>query len=166
MADESSRVNVAKVAFVPSKSLGCNWAKHLLAGPVEAAVFLHFVISFTLSGLIALTYTYFAVQFISLRVFCPRLWLDGHGLSRHMGERLSSLRRRLRFFQLLAGIIPLAGAAMLVGVGPEQFDTATYERFRLLVTFLIGMGMIGFWLASDAASYLQRTLSVLTDREG
>ena len=35
------------------------WALHLLAGPVSAAIFGHFLISCTLSGLIALTYSVF-----------------------------------------------------------------------------------------------------------
>ena len=40
-------------------------------------MFWHFLISFTLSGLIAMTYSLFAIQFVVLRVLYPRAAPDG-----------------------------------------------------------------------------------------
>ena len=40
-------------------------------GPVSPAVFDHFLVSFTVSGLIALTYSVFAVQFLVLACSAP-----------------------------------------------------------------------------------------------
>ena len=49
----------------------------LLAGPIEPIVYARFLVSFWLSGLVALTYSYFGVQYMTLRVFYPDLWIDG-----------------------------------------------------------------------------------------
>src|SRR4029077_3682008 len=49
---------------------------HLMAGPIDPAVYGHFLISFTMSGLIALTYTFFGIQLMVLRVIYPQLWVD------------------------------------------------------------------------------------------
>jgi hypothetical protein len=46
---------------------------HLFAGPVPPEVFVRFIGSFTLSGLIALVYSYFACEYVVLRIFYPRL---------------------------------------------------------------------------------------------
>ncbi|HZT81746.1 MAG TPA: serine/threonine-protein kinase, partial [Gemmataceae bacterium] len=115
----------------------------LVAPPVRPEVFGHFLVSFTLSGLVALTYSWFAAEYVALRVMYPRLWVDGQGLRHGAREELRGLDARLRLFQLFAGLIPLAGAVLLMGVGPEQLTLA----FRLLVTGLIGLGMAGFGVA-------------------
>jgi hypothetical protein len=134
-----------------------------LAGPVDGEVFGHFVVSFTLSGLIALTYSFFAVQFMALRVFYHRLWVDGRDFAEAARAELGSVAPRLRAFQLLAGVIPLAGAVLLIGVGPE---TSGYRTFRLLATALIALGMAGFGLAAVAHNVLSQTLAVLTRAGG
>jgi hypothetical protein len=133
-------------------------AMHVGSGPVGAGVFGHFLISFTISCLIALTYSFFGVQFMVLRVLYPRLWLDAQDFEQQASAELSSVGPRLRLFQLLAGLIPLAGAVLMIGVGPE---TSGYRAFRLLVTALIALGMAGFGVAVMANNLLSRTVSVL-----
>src|SRR5207249_3500750 len=112
---------------------------HYLSAPLPPAVFGHFLVSFTLSGLIALTYSFFGVQYLVIRVFYPRLWVDVQDVQDTIRSELGSVAGRLRVFQLLAGSIPLVGAVLMVGVGPE---TSGYRTFRLLVTALIVLGMI------------------------
>jgi serine/threonine protein kinase len=129
----------------------------VLSEPVSVRESAHFLVSFTISGLIALTYSYFAVQFVVLRVLYPRMWTDAQGLRQHTRTELASLDRRLRLFQFLAGLIPLAGAVLLVSVAPEQFTLT----FRLLVTALIALGTAGFGLALVASSRLTQTLTAL-----
>jgi hypothetical protein len=129
---------------------------HLCAGPLGADVFGHFLISFTLSGLIALTYTFFAVQYVVLRVLYPRFWLDAPDAA---ATELRSVGPRLRLFQLLAGSIPLIGAVLLVTVGLDLHSSRT---FQVLVLALIFLGMAGFALALLANSFLGQTLAVLT----
>ena len=70
--------------------------------------------------MIALTYSYFAVQYIVLRVLYPGAWVDALDVRQRMDEELGSLGPRLRLFQLLAGLIPLAGAALMVGLGSDE----------------------------------------------
>jgi hypothetical protein len=136
-------------------------ALSFFAGPVGGEVFGHFVVSFTVSGLIALTYSFFAVQFIVLRVFYCQLWLDGQDFGQAACAELGSLGPRLRLYQVLAGMVPLAGAVLMVGVGPE---ISGYHTFRVLVTALLVLGMAGFALATAAHNVLSQTVSVLTRR--
>jgi serine/threonine protein kinase len=131
---------------------------HLATGPVGVGVFVHFLVSFAISGLIAVTYSYFGVQFIVLRVLYPRLWVDARDLPRHVAEELGAGGPRSWLFQLLAGAIPLAAAVLMVVGGPEEAGDRT---FRLLVTALILLGMAGFGLALLANHFLGQTRDVL-----
>jgi hypothetical protein len=137
------------------------------AGPLDPHVFGHFVVSFSISGLIALTYSLFAIQYWGLRVLYPRLWVDAHHLREQAAAELVTLQRRLRVFQTLAGIIPLAGAIQMIAAGPEQFSQTGYAAFRILVTALIAMGMMGFSAALTVSRLLQDTLTTLigSDRQ-
>jgi eukaryotic-like serine/threonine-protein kinase len=138
---------------------------HILSGPIGLDVFGHFVLSFTLSGLIALTYSFLAMQFLVLRVLYPRFWIDAANLHETVRFELGTLDRRLGLFQFLAVLIPLAGAVLMIGVGPETFQEGEYRTFRLLVTILIALGMTGLGVALVAVSQLRRTSEVLTGRE-
>jgi serine/threonine protein kinase len=134
-------------------------ALHYLTGPLGADVFGHFLLSFSLSGLIALTYSFFGVQYVVLRVLYPRLWVDTGTVQATVRREVGSLGRRLRWFQFWAGVIPLAGAVLMVGVGPEVSGD---RAFRLLVTVLIVLGMAGFGVAVLVNGLLFQTLAVLT----
>ncbi len=130
----------------------------LLSEPVPASVFGHFIVSFTISGLIATTYSYFGVQSFALRILYPRLWVDPQRPRQQARRELAPLEGRLRMFQLTAGLIPLSGAVLMIGVSaPEHFTLG----FRLLVVGLIGLGMAGFGVALLASGRLSRTLNVL-----
>jgi eukaryotic-like serine/threonine-protein kinase len=130
----------------------------LRAGPIEPIVFARFLVSFWTAGLIALTYSYFGIQFLALRVFYPAFWVDAHALRPTARRELAGVGVRLRLFQLLAGLIPLVAAALMVGLGPEAMS----RPFRLLTTALIVLGMVGFGAAIFISGYLAATLQVLT----
>jgi len=132
------------------------------AGPVEAAVYHHFLISFTIAGLIALTYSVFGVQFVVLRILYPRLCGDGQDLRHDAGLELASVGSRLWGLQLLAVLIPLAAATLLVGTTSDQLPGANYRDFRWLVISLIGLGTAGFLLAITVSGFLNRTLTAFT----
>jgi serine/threonine protein kinase len=132
-----------------------------LAGWVGLEVFGHFVLSFVISGLIALTYSVFAIQFIVLRVLYPRLWLDERSPCQVARGEVGAVEGRLRLLVFLAVLIPLAGAVLLLGVGPEQLQSS-YSAFRLLVTALLALGMVGLGVALLASAELSRALSALT----
>jgi serine/threonine protein kinase len=137
----------------------------ILAENCDTDVFGHFLLSFTIAGLIALTYSVFAVQYVCLRVLYPRWWIDAHDLRRQAQAELADLPRRLKWLQLLAGLIPLTGAMLMVFVGPEEF-TSGYRSFRLLVTALIALGMVGFGVAVGLSGLLGQTVTALTSGSG
>ena len=133
----------------------------LTAGPGDAVgpdVFGHFLASFWLSGLIAMTYSFFGVQFMAIRVLYPRLWVDARDLRAIAARELAPVVPRLRIFQFLAGSIPLASAALIVGLGIEDLS----RTFRLLATALIVLGMAGIGMANAVTTILIRTITVLT----
>src|SRR5206468_12266293 len=130
----------------------------LLSEPVPPAVFGHFLASFTISGLIATTYSYFGIQLFVLRILYPRLWADPQAPRQQARRELGRLLGRLGLFELTAGLIPLSGAVLMLSVGPADRLTL---GFRLLVIGLIGLGMAGFAAAPWASGRLSRTLHVL-----
>jgi hypothetical protein len=134
----------------------------LFSGPVSWNVASHLIISICLSGLIALTYSFVGVQYIALRVFYPRLWGKPENLQSRARVELSDMGRRLRGIQILAGLIPLCGAALLVGVGPQEFSGSAYRTYQWLVIALMGMGLAGFQLAMSASAILAETVGALT----
>ena len=52
----------------------------LTSDSVAAMTYWRFLFSFTVSGLIALTYSVIATEFVVVRVLYPGLWLDARGL--------------------------------------------------------------------------------------
>ncbi len=131
--------------------------------PLDLSLFGRFIISFTLSGLIALTYSFFGVEFVVLRVLYPYFWPNVRDIQQVISQEIRPQDRRLKLFQLLAGIIPLSGAFLLVAVGPE---VSSGRGFRLLLTGLIVLGMVGFGIAMWVNQVLSATLAVLTRRQG
>lgn len=134
----------------------------LFAGTLPWHVSAHLIISFTISGLIALTYSMLFVQWISLCVFYPQLWCDVRDFGDTAAVELSPVPRRLRILQVLSGLIPLMGAALMTGMGPQEFTPAEYQSFRFLVTALICLGMAGFQLALFVTGLLSQSLAALT----
>lgn len=135
---------------------------HLLGEPITLEVFLHFIVSFTLSGMIAITYCYLGSQYVVLRVLLPQLCGSLGSRDQSLKQELKRLPARLTIFQILAGIIPLSGALMIVMIG---YTTHGANWFRLLVCLLIVLGMVGFILALRISQYLQRVLNILLNPE-
>lgn len=132
------------------------------SGPIPWAVVLHLIVSFTLSGLIALVYCFLLVQWIEVFEFYPGLWSDVRHFRRKAARQLKPIPRRLRLFQILAGLIPLSGALLMVGIGPQELSPAEYQSFRFLVIGLIGTGMAGFQLAMFITGRLTMVVETLT----
>jgi serine/threonine protein kinase len=132
-------------------------------GPLSIGLFSRFIISFTLSGLIALTYSFFGLEFVVLRILYPYFWPNVRDIQQVISQEIRPHDTRLKVFQLLAGVIPLAGAFLLVVVGPE---VSSGRGFRLLLTGLIVLGMVGFGVAMWVNQVLSLTLAVLTRRQG
>lgn len=133
------------------------WA---LPGQVAPWVFAHFLISCTLSGLISMTYSYFAIQYISTRVFYPNLWTEVRNLRATALTELGDLTPYLRYFQKLAGLVPLSGAILVVLLGPRNESVA--GAYEFLVITLIVLGFCGFELATNCSRLINQTFDALT----
>jgi len=133
-----------------------------LAPPLSLRESLHLGTSFVISGLIALTYSSLLVQCLVVCVFYRRLWIDLRSFRKKAVVELTPVPRRLRLFQIFAGLIPLCGAVLMVTIGPQEFTATEYRSFRFLVTALIGLGMLGFQLAMVSTQLLSQAIAVLT----
>ncbi len=156
-------VTLAGIGWLPG-GIFFPLALHVRAGPVEPWVFVHFLVSCTLSGLIAMTYSYFAIQFLATRIFYPNLWGNVANLHATATAELGGLRRYLSIFQMLAGLVPLAGAILVVALGPE--DESTFGVFQFLVITLIVLGFFGFELANRSSFLINQTVHAMTKRRG
>ena len=103
-----------------------------------------------------------AVEFVVVRVLYPRLWLDARDLRQTARRELEREEGRLAMMQFLAVLIPLAAATMMPSVGPEDFTPSSYSAFRLLVTALLGVGMLGLGLAILAGHELRQARGVFS----
>ena len=130
----------------------------MAAGPLDPGDFVHFLSSFLISGLIATTYAYFTTEFVVLRVLYPQMWSDPSGARGQMQSELVGLPAQLWWFQLLAVLIPLFGAVLLIGAGPDHFTLI----FRVLVTGLMVLGFAGFILANRICNRLIQVVTLLT----
>ena len=133
-----------------------------LAGPITWDAFAHFVASLGISGLIAMTYSYFALRFITLPVLYPRLLSVRRDLRTTITREVAAVDSQTRAFRLLAGLIPLVGATLAVGIGLERFGAEEARLYRYLTVALIILGMVGFQSSIAITAIIERTLTALT----
>jgi hypothetical protein len=146
------------------------WLSPMLAIPLglraaEAAMhwqeLAHLACSLLLGFLLAATYGFFIGQYAILMVFYPRAWIDAAGFPSAARLELSATPCRLRRFQILAGVVPLAGAIMIVGAGPEMFAAGNYAAFRWLAVCLMLLGVTGMWLALSVGGLILKAIHAL-----
>jgi hypothetical protein len=98
-------------------------------------LYLHFLTSFVVCGLIAASYPYFLVTYLNVRVIYPALLGKG-GPGPEDGPALRTVGRVLARYRVLAAAIPLAAVGLLVWHG------VTAEN-RFAVTVLVVTGLAG-----------------------
>ena len=76
-------------------------------GDVGWTVYAHFLVSFTLSGLIALAYSYCGVHYVVLRVLYPSMWLNPGGFEAQARQELRRVPLRQSLIPHLATSIPV-----------------------------------------------------------
>ena len=128
----------------------------LAAGPVGWPVYAHFIVSFTLAGLIGVVFSYLAIEYVSFRALFPRLGNpDGFTRARAWAE-LRPLTAPFGIFLLLACAVPLAGAVLLIALANGTMTLG----FRLLVAGLIGAGVAGVGIAERLTRKLRELAAV------
>lgn len=134
---------------------------HVTTGWPGEEVYLHFLMSFTLSGLIAVVYSYLGAQYVILRALYPRLVhaeLDPAQVRAELGQTV----RWVGWFQVLAALVPLTGAILLLTLGPGEMSLV----FRFLVVALILAGMVGLGIAVWVAHSLRELVTLLSGPQG
>ncbi len=135
----------------------------IVSGRLPLDAWVHLLISFVLSGLIAATYSMYFVEWITLCVAYPELWCDRQGFRATAAAELRSVPFYLRLLQVMAGLIPLigalTGAVAMLSAGPQNSEN---QAFTVLVIGLIILGMAGFPLAMFTTGLLSQAWAALT----
>ena len=127
-----------------------------MAGPVPWQMYSHFVVSFTLAGLIGVVFSYLGIQYVVFRALLPRLGNPDAYTPAGMWDEVRPLTAAFGPAVLLASGVPLLGAVLLLTLddGPMTFG------FRLLVVKLIGLGVAGVSLAERVVRRLRQLAAV------
>ncbi len=113
--------------------------------PISWHIYFHFGISFFLSWLIAITYSFLNTQYFLIRQIYPKIWQIPLFLKAEGGKSLSIIESRLKLFPFLAGGAPLVGAILMVIVGADpQEAEGSWAYQGLLISFLL-MGIAGLF---------------------
>ena len=112
---------------------------HTVAGNVTFEIYGHFAISFVLSALVGIVYSFIGVQFVVLRGLYPHLHHPDTFDHAAVRAEVARATKLLGPFLVLATLIPLAGAILLVATAGATMTLG----FRLLTVGLIGLGMAG-----------------------
>lgn len=110
-----------------------------VTGTVTLAIYGHFAVSFVLSALVGIVYSFIGVQFVVLRGLYPFLHHPDTFDRAAVRAEVARATRLLGPFLVLATLIPLAGAILLVVTAGETMTVG----FRLMTVGLIGLGMAG-----------------------
>lgn len=133
-----------------------------LSGPIPWGVVMQISVAFTVTGLVAIIGNYFVVTYVAVGVLYPRLFSD-YSLYQLTAEReLSAIPARNRVFQVLAGLTPLLAATFFLLIGPDLFTDVSFNRFRMVLLVLIGLGIVGFTVATRATTRLSEIIGTLT----
>ena len=128
----------------------------VLAGPLPWESYVHFAVSFTLSGLIGVVFSFLAVNYVLFRVLFPVLGHPDSDLPGGIADEVRPLVALFGPFLLLACAIPMTGAVLLVVLAEGPMPLG----FRLFVAGLIGFGVAGVGIAERLTRRLSRLASV------
>jgi hypothetical protein len=121
--------------------------------------YIHFVVSFCLSGLVALSYSLCGVEFVVLRGLYPGLWQNANKFSEQARQELAPVYSQLNRIELFAVSIPLISALLFLLLT----DDASNSAFKNIVATLIVLGIMGFHFTSAVVNHLTRVLVALTN---
>jgi MFS family permease len=156
-------LGIAAAGWLPGGVLFPLMLNGLLEEEVSRSVFAHFVTSFTLSGLVAVAYSFCGLQFLALQVFYPRLWADPSHFRRRAREELSGTPFRLRLINVLSGAIPLVAIALVLLLQKRDADYGA--PINTLLLSLLLLGGIGREITTTATSRMAKAYTALVGRE-
>ena len=127
------------------------WSLHLMLGNVPAELYIHFIASLAICGLIAAAYPFFGVTLDAVRCFYPLL-VDWDSMT--ADDRLSLLRltRQTWLYLALAASVPMMGIVIVAINEPEK---------HIALVVLAAGGLIGYGTAVSAFRIVQADLATL-----
>jgi hypothetical protein len=133
--------------------------------PMELAA--HFLVSFLLSGLIAMAYSMCGVEFIVLRCLYPGLWRDAKNFADTAKDELQPVHKQLNRIELFAVMIPLISSIVFLMLGDNGLEAVRDARgipaFKLIVAALIVLGILGIIITSAVTNYLSSVVRAMTN---
>jgi len=131
-----------------------------LEGPVDGHVFVHFLISFAFSGLIAVAYSFCGMQYLVLRVLYPRLWTDATDFQFIASQELTGTNWRIWFIEAAAYVVPFVANMSFVLLVSEGGAIP----LQTLIVSLAFLGLAGTAVVRVATGAMAKTQTVLTGR--
>ncbi len=142
----------------------------VMAPVIQLDAAAHFLVSFLLSGLIALAYSMCGVEFIVLRCLYPALWRDTKNFSEIAQQELRPVYKQLNRIELLAVLVPLVGAIVFLMLGKMHVGTANAADnaaaetvFRSMGAALIVLGVLGIDITRAVTNHLASVVRALTN---
>jgi hypothetical protein len=126
--------------------------------PLSFEVASHFLVSFCLSGLIALAYSLCGVEFVVLRGLYPALWRDAQDFTATARQELLSVHQQLNRIATLAVSIPLLATSVFF-----LFGNVASNSFRIIGFSLTLLGWLGFIVTNAVTNHLSRVLVAITN---
>ncbi len=133
------------------------WVIQSQAGALGGKVIFHFVVSFCLSWLIGLSYSYLFHQYIVLRDLYPRFWIGSSDDRRFRSASLVQATSLTRLCLSLCILVPLGGALLVLQAG-QVAPVESFAAFKRLVSVLIFMGISGVLFSAAVGPLLVRCL--------
>jgi len=124
---------------------------HWMVGFVPLNIYVQFVASLAICGLIAAAYPFFGVAIVSVRAFYPSL-IDRESMMPEDREDLKRLSRQTWVYLVLAASVPMI-AVLILAIGKSE------NRPALVV--LAAGGAFGYAIAITAFRLLQADLATL-----
>ncbi|MEM8865187.1 MAG: serine/threonine-protein kinase [Planctomycetota bacterium] len=129
-----------------------------LSPPIDMHVFVHFVTSFSFSGLIAVAYSFCGMQYIAMRVLYPRLWTDATDFQAKARRELSGTAWRMWFMLGAAYVVPFVSNIL--------FALLVRDESAIPLTFLVlsvaTLGLFGTAIVFIATRAMTKTQVALT----
>jgi len=139
------------------------FALHMLSPPVAPWVYVHFLTSFAISGMIAVAYSLCGVHYVATRGLYIRMWPRTIGFRETAGRELgATLHWRLGLMQVLAFSIPTLGTAMLIATATTSNDWG----FKLITISLLLLGASGAYFMGLITRKMRRFIELLSTDHG
>jgi serine/threonine protein kinase len=126
------------------------------AGPLPWQTYAHYLVSFTLAGLIGVVFSYLGNAYVVFRTLLPQLGNPDTHKPAVVAEDVRTITAPFGTLVMLACGIPLIGAVLLLTLADSAFTLG----FRVLIVGLIGAGVASVGLAERIVRRLRELAAV------